>query len=123
MLGKLDQTLTFASFELDNINLPFQSSLKYLGLFLFCDKYKPVVDMSSPHEPNLNNFTISRTIALLTIEKRVGEGLRKTKWQKKKNEKAQQFPLKRFESFKNKINYQWNLDTTKGQWTGKICSL
>ena len=28
-----------------------------------------------------------------------------------------------FENFKNKINYQWNLDTTTGQRIGEICSL
>ena len=78
--------------------------------------------MSSPHEPNSNNFTISRTRVVLTIEKRFGEGLRKTSLQKK-SEKAQQLPLKRFANFKNKINYQWNLNTTKGKRTGKICSL
>ena len=82
--------------------------------------------MSSPREPNSNNFTISRTIEKTTekrtIEKRVGKGLRKTKLQKK-NEKAQKFLLKRFENLKNKINYQWNLDATKDRRTGKICSL
>ena len=78
--------------------------------------------MPSPHEPNSNNFTISHTIALQTIEKRVGKGLRKKKLQNK-NEKTQQCPLKRLENFKNKINYQWNLDTTTGQRIGEICSL
>ena len=78
--------------------------------------------MPSPHEPNSNNFTISHTIALQTFEKRVGKGLRKKKLQNK-NEKTQQCPLKRLENFKNKINYQWNLDTTTGQRIGEICSL
>ena len=77
--------MTFASFELDNIKLTL-SILKHLGLFLFCDKYKPS-EYVQPHEPNSNNFTISRTIVLLSVQKRVGEGLRKTKLQKKKKMK------------------------------------
>ena len=50
------------------------------------------------------------------------EGSKKDKITKK-NENTQQCPLKRFENFKNKINYQWNLDTTTGQRIGEICSL
>ena len=59
--------------------------------------------MPSPHEPNSNKFTMSHTIALQTIEKRVGEGLRKTKLQKKKMKKPNSAHLNVLKTSRTKL--------------------
>ena len=59
--------------------------------------------MPSPHEPNSNNFTISRTIALQTIEKRVGEGLRKAKLQQQKMKKPNSAHLNVLKTSRTKL--------------------